>query len=347
MTDVLPLVSPLRDNPAGWPRELLPLFERSVTAEFASLGRTGQPITVPLTPYVGEDGRTLDVCTGVTYPAKAERARRNPRVCLLYADAVGAGLPGGPIAMVQGLATVRDRDLQAGTDRYLRLQLARFPGTFKGQPRFLLRGAAWYLARIWIHVTPVRVRWWPDGHLDTAPHEWRAGPETVAAPSDPSPPGKPPPPWTTAPVDWRRAAGLAVQRLDLRDLTVVDADGYPLCVPVGRVSEDAAGFRLVLPGGVGPIPDGPACLTFHTHAHGWPQANTHQENRTFLGRLAADGPTTVFRVERLLADWSLSGSKLRFTLDFLSKQRQMTPRLRTEAARRSQPVPRVRFPDEG
>ncbi len=347
-TQTKPFASPLRDNPVGWPEELLPLFERSVTVELATMSRAGQPITFPLTPYVGDDGRTLDVSTGVTYPAKAERARRYPRVCLLYGDPADAGLPGGPVAVVQGLATVRDSDLQAGTDRYLRLQITRFPRAVKG-PRFLLRGAAWYLARIWIHVTPARIRWWPDGRLDEQPREWLAPPATVAPPSDPAPPGRQPASWTQAPGDWRSAARMAVKRLDLRDLTVVDRDGTPLCVPVSGVAEHADGFRLALPRGVLPVAAGPACLTFHTHPPGWPETTTHQENRAFVGQLAPDqagGPAAVFRVERLLGDWSLSGNPLKFMFDFIVKQRQMTPRLRAEAARRGQPVPRVRFPDE-
>jgi len=58
-----------------WPTELLGVFEQAVTCQYASLTRTGTPVTVPTTPYVGALG-TLDVSTGLTYPAKAERARR-------------------------------------------------------------------------------------------------------------------------------------------------------------------------------------------------------------------------------------------------------------------------------
>ena len=46
----------------------------------------------------------------MTYLTRADRARCSPRVHLLYGDPVGAGLLDGPIAMVQGLATVQDRD---------------------------------------------------------------------------------------------------------------------------------------------------------------------------------------------------------------------------------------------
>src|SRR6476620_8237385 len=114
-------------NPAGWPEELLPVFQRSITCEYASLTRKGEPVTWPLNPYMGEDGRTLDISTGLTYPAKAERARRDPRVSLLFSDPLGSGLSDYPTVLVQGLATVKDADLQAGADRYARLAFLTFP----------------------------------------------------------------------------------------------------------------------------------------------------------------------------------------------------------------------------
>src|SRR5476649_57978 len=107
-------------TPLGaWPSELTEVFERALTCEYASLTRAGAPVTVPSTPYVGAG--TLDVSTGLAYPAKAERARRNPKVALLFADAIGAGHSEAPVVLVQGHAAVRDADLQANTDRYVRV----------------------------------------------------------------------------------------------------------------------------------------------------------------------------------------------------------------------------------
>ena len=183
-----PLTTALAGNSAGWLEELLPLFERAITVEYASLTRAGTPVTYPVTPYVGEDGRTLDVSTGLTYPAKAERARRNPKVAILYSDPLGSGLDGAPVVLVQGMATVRDADLQANTDRYVRLAMAKLPDTYEGQPKFMLRTLAWYFARIWVQVTPTRILWWPEGRLDEPPREWTA-PEGTGAPSSPEPKG--------------------------------------------------------------------------------------------------------------------------------------------------------------
>ena len=156
----------------------------------------------PLTPFLGEDMRTLDVSTGVAYPAKAERARRNSEVCLLFSDPVGSDVVAPPVVLVQGLATVRDSDIQANTDRYVRLSLQKLPAAYKGLPRFLLRGLNAYFARIWIHVTPIRILWWPSRSLDEQPGEWRAPEFTMAPPSDPAPPGRQPVAWKEPPTNW-------------------------------------------------------------------------------------------------------------------------------------------------
>ena len=167
------------------------MFERSVTVEYASLTRDGTPVTVPTTPYLGAGGETIDVSTGLTYPAKAERARRDPRVCLLFADPVGSGLDDPPVVLVQGLATVRDSDLQANTDRYVRVSMEKLPDVTKGQPRFVLRRLAWYYARIWIEVTPLHMRWWPSRDLDDAAAHLERRRGTAAPLSDPAPSGEP------------------------------------------------------------------------------------------------------------------------------------------------------------
>ncbi|HEX4218146.1 MAG TPA: hypothetical protein VHZ02_07255 [Acidimicrobiales bacterium] len=329
---------PEQGNGAAWPDELAGAFANAVTAEFAGLTRMGAPVTVPTTPYVGD--ATLDLCTGLTYPTKAERARRNPKVALLFGDPVGSPLVRPPVVAVQGLAAVRDRDLQANADRYVRDSQAKLPGATKGQPRFVLRKMAWYYARIWVEITPVRVLWWPDRDLAAEPREWTKPGEIVAPASDPSPAGRPPPAWTDPPSSWREEASYALASLPWCDVTVVDGDGYPLCLPVARVEADPAGFVLHVGAGAPPLTGGPACVTFHDHADTF----TGQENRTFVGRLSPDDGTFV--VERALAHWSLAGGRPGVAKEFLASGWRLRGRLRAEAARRGQPVPTVRFPGE-
>jgi hypothetical protein len=204
----------------------------------------------------------------------------------------------------------------------------------------------WYFARIWIEITPLHVRWWPSRDLDEQPHSWHA-PEGTAAPlSDPAPSGAQPKAWLSPPTSWRDAAAHVCERLPLQDLTVIDANGFPMCVPVTRAQLRDDGFVIELGPGAPTFDEGPACLTMHTHA----EVFTGQENRTFVGRIVPESgtdasPTSArILVDRALADWSVAGNRAQSAIGFLRKGRVLSPRLRSEAGRRSQPVPTVRFP---
>jgi hypothetical protein len=322
----------------GWPDGLLDVFERSITCEFASLTRHGTPVTIPTTPYVGNG--TLDVSTGLTYPAKAERARRNGKVALLFADPIGAAHGAAPVVLVQGHAAVRDADLQANTDRYARVAMEKLPQATKGQPKFLLRRLAFYYARMWIEITPLRIRRWADRELTTQPHEWRLEPAPHLPSSDSTPPGRQPPPWKDAPREWHEPAARALRELPLADLTTVDSDGYPVCVPVSAGALIGDEIALRLGAGTPSLLDGPACLTVHGHDEHF----TSQENHTLVGSLSSGSGTPKLHVERALANWSITGNRAKIAVDFLRNGRRLAPRLKAEAARRGQPVPRVNLP---
>lgn len=326
----------------SWPAALTDVVERSVTVELATLTASGRPVTAPTTPYLGQGGATVDVSTGLTYPAKAERARRDPRVSLLFADPIGPGMADAPVVVVQGLATVRDADLQANTDRYVALSTAKLPATTKGRPRFALRRLGWYYARIWIEVTPLHVQWWAGRDLAGPGEQWHAA-EDVAAPlSDPAPPGATPPAWIAPPRDWRPLVADALGRLPLADLTVVGDNGFPLCLPTESAALVAGGVSVRLGPGASGVAAGPACLTMHGHD----PAFNNQENHSVVGTLEPSDGGWLLRVERALGDWSLVGGNLRMSAAFLSKGRALRGRLRVEAARRDQPVPVVRFPGD-
>jgi len=317
-----------------WPREVADILERAMVCEYASLTRDGRPVTWPVTPYVGVDG-TLDVSTGLTYPDKAERARRDPRVALLYSSAEGSGLDRPPVVLVQGRASVRDADLQANTDRYVRVALAKTGAGFAGMPWFLVRRLGWYFARIWVEVTPERIVWWPDGDLARTPEVWTAPGDIVVPPSDPAPAGPRLPSRSTPPRDWRPFADRA-GRLGGPVVTMV-VDDRPVVVRARAVVRTEEGFDLQLPEGIAAV-DGPVCLTFHQHG----PAMDWQENVVLVGQGAAQGDRLRVRVERALNDWSLAGSKRERSRSFLGEGRMLRKRLKAEAARRGQPVPRVR-----
>lgn len=302
-----------------------------VTTEYASLTRAGAPVTAPVTPYRG-DG-TLDVSTGLTYPLKAERARRDPRVTVAFSDPTGSGLADAPVLVVKGLATVRDADLVATSRRYLEASQDRFPDAYATIPAFVLRRMAWYWSRVWVEVTPVEVLTWAAGDLDRPPTVWRA-PEVTAPPSDPAPTGRSLGSWAE-PLPWADRADGAVADLGLPVLTVVDHDGWPVPLRCRAAERTPTGFVVTPPAGV-EVATGPASLTFHHHAPDM----AHQENLLLSATATplADGTVRV-DVERSLTDMSIPKGRLRATLNLLRTARTLRPRLDAEAARRGQAVP--------
>jgi hypothetical protein len=245
-----------------------------------------------------------------------------------------------PVVLVQGHAAVRDADLQRNTDRYVRLSMMKLPAAAKGQPKAMLRRLVFYYARIWIEITPLRIRWWPDRDLAHGPREWRVDPALRLPQSDPAPPGRQPPAWLNPPQGWREVAARALQVLPFADLTVVDAEGYPVCVPVSASALEGEEVPLQIGSGAPELRVGPACLTLHGHDEQF----TTQENHTLIGTLVHSVEGSHLHVERALADWSLTGNRVQAAIGFLRKGRRLAPRLKAEAARRGQPVPTINLP---
>lgn len=330
-----------RQAAGSWPAELDAVFERFLTAEYASLTARGAPVTYPVTPYIGESGATLDLSTGLAYPAKAERARRNPQVALLFSDPTGSGLTRPPVVLVQGYAHVRDADLQGNTDRYLRLSRRKTPATYRMMPPALLRRIPWYLARIWVNISPVRMWWWPEGRLDREPQRWQAPAGLHLPASDPPPVGPALGAWKPAPQDWRQGLARALRQLGLPVVTVCADDGFPLPLRARRVEHQGEAVVVELPAGAPPCADGPACLTFHHH----PEVFTGQQHMVFAGALRREGAGAVVRVERQLGDWSLGATPSQTVWSFLWNGRTLARRVEAEARRRGQPVPTIGVAD--
>lgn len=311
---------------------------RFLATEYSSLTGAGAPITWPVTPYRGQRS-TIDVSTGITYPLKAERARRDPRVALSFTLPTGSGLDDAPIIAVQGLATVRDRDLVATSSRYLRASSERFPDLYATMPTWLLRRLDWCWTRAWIEVTPTRVLWWHGGDLSTVPQEWNAPTGTDAPPSDPPPTGRSAGSWNTAPTDWRRRTAGVIDRFPPPVLTTIDHGGFPLPLKARSVRSTPDGFAVVPPVGVEVRP-GRAFLSFHTHA----DRLASQENIGLTGTATvhqlANGHTEVqIHVDRALADFGVPRGQVRNAVQLIRTGRRLRPRLEVEAARRSTVAP--------
>jgi hypothetical protein len=314
----------IRDQAAGF-----------ITTEYASLDRSGAPITWPVTPYPGINAHSVDVSTGLTYPLKAERARRNPKVSLSFSQPLGSGLADPATFVIHGLATVRDADLRANSARYLAESYARAPQLFDGIPTPVLRRMAFYWARIWIEITPVRVLWWPGGDLEAA-QLWQPQTPPAAPPSDPAPVGRGAGSWNTRdPVHWRVRVRGALDRLGMPVLTSITPDGWPLPLRVRDAEQTHNRFRVRPPAGVDVV-DGPACLTFHTHG----EVFDSQENISVIGRCRNGGEYVDFDAERTLNEIILPANPLRRAVYMMSAGRRLRRRLGSEARRRGQRVPR-------
>jgi hypothetical protein len=330
-------------NALGLPEELVPLLVDSWACEYASLKKNGTPITHPLLSFPGEDGRTIDITTGLAYPSKAERARNNPKVCLLYSDPIASQIENPPVTLVYGHATVYDSDLQANTDRYVQASLSRMK-MFAQMPGFMLRWMRAYLARIWIAVTPLKVLWWPEGDMEKTPKLWRAPEGTQAPLSDPKPEplSTPHKPWMDTHSDWRKEITYAFDKLGSPFLTVVDEEGYPVPFRVQSGSLQSDGVSLDISPAMPTDTRGRACLTFHSIKvkNGEMVSN---DNKSFLGTMSEDGVS--FKVKR-----QLDSSQIKFDLggmlSFVSMIRRLGERVDAEAGRRGQPVPKIRLPGQ-
>lgn len=333
-------------NNVGIPDEVVHVLvdeQWPCVCDYASVKRDGTPITSPLGAYPGEEKRTIGVSTGVAHPAKAERARNNPKVSLLYAEPKGLPMDDPPVVLVFGDATVRDSDLQANLDRMVRETVARV-SMFQRMPKFMIRWMSGYMTRIWIDITPLKILWWPDADLDKEPQEWNAPAGTAAPPSDPRP--KPlatrRKPMVEPPSDWRKEAAFAIEQLEAPTLTVVGEDGYPVPFKARESALAAKGIRLKMPSGAPVEPSGRACLTYSKVEvkNGEMVGN---DSRTFIGDVLQDGDAFLFKVERPLAIMSAKMDSLGAILHLISIVRESATRAKVEAARRDQPVPKVRL----
>jgi hypothetical protein len=328
----------------GIPEELMPLLAhptRINVCEFATTKSDGTPVTVPLGTFSGEQPRTIAISARLGFPMKAERARRNPKVCLLYSDPDGSPLEEPPLILVYGAATVRDADLQANLDRHVKEQKARNQ-MLKKMPHFMLRWMSGFLSTIWIEVTPVKIVWWPEANLEKPPQQWVAPAGTSAPLSDPPPEGPvqlhkavaPPPP------DWRTGLADSISRLGTPVLTAVDSDGYPVPFRVLDYSLEAGGARLDLSPAMPAEANGRACLTFH-RLQVTNGTMTSNENTAFIGDVATEGRTALFHVERQLPSLNAKLEGLGDMLHTIRVIRASRKRVAIEAARRGQPVPKI------
>jgi hypothetical protein len=255
--------------PTAFPDEVQQVFERFITTEYTTIDGRGQPIVWPVTPYPEPDRGCVDVTTGLGYPKKANDARANPHVALLFSEPVGSGLEAPPTVLIQGTAHIDDTDLDANRARYERESIAKLPATESMQAPAFLRGSSmflWYYARLYVHVRPERIYVWPAGEGDAEPQLLDARMEEVRSGHSEEPPAAPPDPEGGGAV-WDARIDELGSRYDTAVLSFVGPDGFPFSVRVPVRTDKAAGrIRIAsVPPGT-PIRAGLACLVAHDHA---------------------------------------------------------------------------------
>jgi hypothetical protein len=265
------------------PADLVDFVRTRVFGEFATVSGAGVPIDTPTFVFPNADVTTLDIGTGLAYPAKAERARRNPKVGLLL-----EGGPDEPVVSVAGMAAVRDADLQANLDRYTaetifspNINPDLIPWETTREKK------VYYLTRMLVCVAPAHIRWWPARRaMDQAPNEWLAPPGTVFPASDPAPGGKASdsPNWPQEP--WQALRETALGSGLPGHLTLLDEAGFPLPIRMREVQAHAEGFQVVAPASA-PWSPGKATLSF-------------AGKEVFVGDVRREGEALILVVERAL-----------------------------------------------
>ena len=289
------------------PTEVQETFDRFLTTEYVTVGARQQPIAWPVTPYYSPGAPTIDVSTGIGYPKKAEDARRQPSVALLFSDPTGSGMEGAPQVLVQGAAEVDDRDLDANRKRYRRESIEKLPGAKEMMPPKFVEGMmSWYFERIYVKVRPERIFVWAKGDLAAEPEIHDARVEEVRSGHVEEPP-KPHAAAAGGATAWDGRIEEIGRRHPTAVLAWVAPDGFPLAVRL-QAGADADARRIEL----GPVPpalpiaEGRACMT--AHAHG-PEFDW-QENFQVRGDLVRDGDSWSLVPHRLVGGLELPKGRL-------------------------------------
>src|SRR5947209_5976772 len=317
---------------ASLPPDVQAVFDRFVTTELTTVDSSGQPITWPVTPYYTPGGVCIDLTTGLGYPKKANDARANPLVALLFSEPTGCRLEEPPMVLVQGSAQVDDRDLDANRERYVREAGEKLPAIKKLTPPAAIRKRmAWYFARLYIHVRPERVYVWPRGDVSAEPQLFGAHMEEVRSGHSEEPDR-----FRADPVGGATAWGQRLRELEHTHrtavLSIVSPDGFPFSVRV-PVAVDPADRWIRIEGeltGV-PLQAGLACLTAHEHAEDF----TWQRNFQVRGDLVMMDAGWVLLPHRLVGGFELPKSKLEAVRVNAAKVRRFRRIAKRELAKRA------------
>jgi len=287
---------------ASLPPEIQQVFDRFITTEFTTVAAGGQPITWPVTPYYRPGDPCIDLTTGIGYPKKANDARADPKVGLLFSDPTGSGTENAPQVLVQGIAEVDDRDLDANRERYGRESVEKLPATADQlPPKAVRRLFRWYFNRIYVHVRPERVYVWHGGDVASEPELFDAHLEEVRSGHVEEPTDDHAPTRGAAPA-WDERLDELGQRYPQAVVSLVSPDGFPFSVRV-PITVDRAARRVRLGGAPLGVPwqPGLACVTAHDHAPDF----SWQRNFQVRGDLVEEDGAWAVVPQRLVGGFEL------------------------------------------
>ena len=297
------------------------LIKSGINTSFTSISSAGVPVDTPLLIFYPEDLRTIDLATGIAYPAKAERARKNPRVGLLI-----EGGKDEPVISIAGMAAVRDSNIEANAIRYIS-EVGHY-GPSLMQTWEVGRKAFWYWSRIIMEIMPKRVFWWENrAAMDGPPNIVERPAGTVFPASDPAPaaPASKPIAW---PADrWQDHISSFLDRNAPGQLSLFADDGFALPFTARNVRLDGDTLMMKMPGG---LPwtqtSGTAGFTFEGRA-------------TFVGQVSRDGSTYRFAIERMLPHMPMviRGEQVLVP----EGKEDLLARLSAELGRRGQAIPDI------
>jgi hypothetical protein len=315
------------------PPEVQQVFDRFITTEYTTIDANGQPITWPVTPYYKPGDACIDVTTGLGYPKKADDAARNPYVALLFSDQTGCGMEHAPMVLVQGMAEVDDRDLDANRERYWHESGEKLPATKAlHPPAFIRKSLGWYYTRIYVHVRPERIYVWPDGDPSVEPQLLDSHLDEVRSGHDEEPETAPAPP-SGQPAKWdSRLDALGTRSFPTAVLSLVAPDGFPFSVRLPVRPDEAGGCIRFDVDALGiPVGPGRACLSAHIHAPEFTWQTNFQVRGDFVER---DGEW-VFVPHKYVGGFNVPKGQLAMMRENFGKSMRFRKKAKAELAKRS------------
>jgi hypothetical protein len=314
------------------PPEVQQVFDRFITTEYTTIDANGQPITWPVTPYYKPGDTCISVTTGLGYPKKADDAARNPYVSLLFSDQTGSGIERAPMVLVQGIADVDDRDLEANRERYWKESKEELPATAnRHPPAFIRKSLAWYYTRIYVHVRPERIYVWPECDASAEPQLLDSHIDEVRSGHDEEPETAPIAP-SGQPANWDdRLDALGTRSYPTAVLSLVAPDGFPFSVRVPVRPDQAAGCIRFDVDALGiPVAPGRACLAAHIHEPDFKWQMNFQVRGDFVER---DGEW-VLVPHKYVGGFNVPKNQTGLWREILSKQGRFRKKAKAELAKR-------------